>query len=83
VAGARDPLVSVERVHHLSVLPQVQVVKVPGAHALNYSSPELIAALIEAHVAGETLPPAEWTGVAEMLEVRRAPSPSPAGTPPR
>jgi pimeloyl-ACP methyl ester carboxylesterase len=69
VAGARDPLVRVDRVDRLSVLPQVQVVRVPGAHALNYSSPELIAALIEAHVAGEPLPPAEWASVVEALEV--------------
>jgi pimeloyl-ACP methyl ester carboxylesterase len=69
VAGARDPLVSVERVHQLSVLPHVQAIKVPGAHALNYSSPELIAALVEAHVAGEPLPPAEWTSTVEILEV--------------
>ena len=32
-----------------SSVPAVGAVKVPGAHALNYSSPELIAALIDAH----------------------------------
>ena len=30
-------------------------VKVPGAHALNFSSPELIAELVEAHLAGSSL----------------------------
>ena len=55
IAGVRDPLVSVERAHVFSGLPHVQAVKVPGAHALNFSSPELIASLIEAHIAGEPL----------------------------
>ena len=55
IAGARDPLVRVDRVHVLAVLPHVDAVKVPGAHALNYSAPELIAELIEAHLAGESL----------------------------
>jgi pimeloyl-ACP methyl ester carboxylesterase len=55
IAGARDPLVRVDRVHVLSVLPHVDAVKVPGAHALNYSAPELIAELIEAHLAGAPL----------------------------
>jgi pimeloyl-ACP methyl ester carboxylesterase len=55
IAGARDPLVRTDRVHVLSVLPHVDAVKVPGAHALNYSAPELIAELIEAHLANEPL----------------------------
>ena len=55
IAGARDPLVRVDRVHVLAVLPHVDAVKVPGAHALNYSAPELIAELIEAHLADEPL----------------------------
>jgi pimeloyl-ACP methyl ester carboxylesterase len=55
IAGARDPLVRVDRVHRLAVLPHVQAVKVPGAHALNFSAPELIAPLIEAHLAGRPL----------------------------
>ena len=39
----------------MAVLPHVDVVVVPGAHALNFSAPELIAELIEAHIAGEPL----------------------------
>jgi hypothetical protein len=37
------------------VLPHVDIVSVPGAHALNYSDPQLIAELIEAYLAGEPL----------------------------
>jgi pimeloyl-ACP methyl ester carboxylesterase len=55
VAGSRDPLVRVERAHVFSGLPHVQAVRVPGAHALNFSRPDMIAALIEAHLAGEPL----------------------------
>ncbi len=51
IAGARDPLVRLDRVSVLAVLPHVDAVKVPGAHALNYSAPDLIAELIEAHLA--------------------------------
>jgi pimeloyl-ACP methyl ester carboxylesterase len=50
VAGGRDPLVNIDRVHVLSALPHVQAVKVPGAHALNHSAPELIASLVDAHL---------------------------------
>jgi len=50
VAGARDPLVHTERVSVFAGLPHVSAVRVPGAHALNFSAPELIAALVEAHV---------------------------------
>ncbi len=55
VAGARDPLVHVERVSVFAGLPHVSAVRVPGAHALNFSAPRLIAALIEAHVDGSPL----------------------------
>lgn len=55
IAGERDPLVRIDRVHVLDVLAQVDAVKVPGAHALNYSAPELIASLVEAHLLGEPL----------------------------
>ena len=33
----------------------LKAVTVPGAHALNYSDPQLIAEIIEAHLAGERL----------------------------
>jgi hypothetical protein len=39
----------------LAVLPHLDIVVVPGAHALNYSAPELIAELVEAHLAGQPL----------------------------
>jgi pimeloyl-ACP methyl ester carboxylesterase len=55
IAGKRDPLVSLERVHVLAVLPHVDVVVVPGAHALNFSRPDLIADLVHAHMTGAAL----------------------------
>ncbi len=55
IAGERDPLVRVDRAHVLGVLPLVDAVTVPGAHALNYSAPALIADLVDAHAAGEPL----------------------------
>ena len=55
ITGARDPLVSIDRVSVLAVMPHVDAVKVPGAHALNFSAPELIAELIEAHLADAPL----------------------------
>ena len=55
IAGQRDPLVRIDRAHVMAVLPHVDVVVVPGAHALNFSAPELIAELIEAHISGEPL----------------------------
>ena len=55
IAGDRDPLVRVDRVHVFAALPQVDAVRVPGAHALNFSSPELMAELIDAHLAGQPL----------------------------
>ncbi|HEU5485455.1 MAG TPA: alpha/beta hydrolase [Microlunatus sp.] len=55
IAGARDPLVSFSRAFVLAALPHVTAVKVPGAHALNFSSPELIAELIEAHASDQPL----------------------------
>ena len=52
IAGERDPLVDAARIsvfkgtgHH-----NVRAVRVPGTHALNSSAPELVAALIEAHL---------------------------------
>ncbi len=55
IAGARDPLVRIDRAHVFSGLPHVDAVKVPGAHALNYSAPELIAELVDAHIDGRPL----------------------------
>ena len=55
IAGLRDPLVRIANAPRLAVLPHVDIVSVPGAHALNYSDPQLIAELIEAYLAGEPL----------------------------
>ena len=55
IAGLRDRLVKIANAPRLAVLPHVEAVTVPGAHALNYSDPQLIAKLIEAHIAGMPL----------------------------
>lgn len=55
IAGVRDPLVKIANAHRLHVLPHVDAVKVPGAHALNFSAPQLIAELVDAHIAGQPL----------------------------
>jgi pimeloyl-ACP methyl ester carboxylesterase len=54
IAGTRDPLVRIERAHVFAGLP-VTCVAVPGAHALNFSAPELIGSLVDAFVEGEPL----------------------------
>ena len=43
VAGVRDPLIKIANAPSLAVLPHVDAVRVPGAHALDYSDPQLIA----------------------------------------
>jgi pimeloyl-ACP methyl ester carboxylesterase len=55
IAGLRDPLVSVDRAFVFEGLPDVKVVQVSGAHALNFSHPETIAHLIAAYVDGHPL----------------------------
>jgi pimeloyl-ACP methyl ester carboxylesterase len=55
IAGVRDPLVRLERVQVFHGMQHIHAVTVPGAHALNFSNPEVIAALIEAHAAGTPL----------------------------
>ena len=70
IAGTRDPLVHVERVSVFSGLPHVSAVRVPGAHALNFSRPDVIAALIEAHADGTPLhTPFGPLAVSEILEI--------------
>ncbi len=69
IAGDRDPLVRIERVHVLNVLPHVQAVKVHGAHALNYSAPDLIAHLVEAHVSGRPLVTAGPEGTFQVVPI--------------
>jgi pimeloyl-ACP methyl ester carboxylesterase len=65
IAGERDPLVRIDRAYVMAVLPHVDVVVVPGAHALNYSAPALIAELIEAHITGAPL--TAPTGVRQVV----------------
>ena len=80
IAGARDPLVRIDRVHVLAVLPHVDAVKVPGAHALNFSSPELIADLIAAHLTDAPLTAA--TGPRRVVDiVAIAPEPTAVPSP--
>ena len=55
IAGLRDPLVKIANAPRLAAVPHIDAVTIPGAHALNYSNPQLIAELIEAHIAGEPL----------------------------
>jgi pimeloyl-ACP methyl ester carboxylesterase len=74
IAGDRDPLVRIDRAHVFAGLPNVQAVKVRGAHALNYSEPELIASLIEAHLAGRPIASsADGAGSVEILDITRHP----------
>jgi pimeloyl-ACP methyl ester carboxylesterase len=69
VAGRRDPLVDTRRASLLAVVPHVTAVAVPGAHALNFSSPELLAALVEAWLDGGPLssPSGPLAGVEEIV----------------
>jgi pimeloyl-ACP methyl ester carboxylesterase len=65
--GLRDPLVRIANAPRLAVLPHVDAVTVPGAHALNYSDPRLIAELIEAFITGEPL--ATETGLRTVVRM--------------
>ena len=67
IAGLRDPLVKIANAPRLAVVPHIDAVTVPGAHALNFSDPQLIAELIEAHIAGEPL--ATQTGRRSLVTV--------------
>ena len=67
IAGLRDPLVKIANAPRLGVVPHIDAVTVPGAHALNFSNPQLIAELIEAHIAGEPL--ATQTGRRSVVAV--------------
>jgi pimeloyl-ACP methyl ester carboxylesterase len=55
VVGERDPLIRLDRVSVLHPIPHVHAVVVPGAHALNYSHPDVVAALVAAHIDGTPL----------------------------
>lgn len=69
IAGVRDPLVRPDRISVLHGMPHLRAALVPGAHALNYSHPETIAALIDAHERGDSFEAA--TGpLAGVREVR-------------
>jgi pimeloyl-ACP methyl ester carboxylesterase len=75
IAGARDPLVNFDRAFVLSGLPHVDVVKVSGAHALNFSRPELISHLIDAYLCDDPLvaPPGS-RHTAEVLDIGARPT---------
>lgn len=75
IGGMRDPLLNIERVHVFSGLPHVDVVTVTGAHALNFSHPELVAGLIDAFMEGRPYAaPAGSTESVVVLEVPSAPA---------
>ena len=69
VAGRSDPLVRIANAPRLAVLPHVDIVTVPGAHALNFSSPELVSELVDAHMRGNPLVPDERSSVVEQITV--------------
>lgn len=70
IVGDRDPLVRIDRAYVFAGLANVRAVKVHGAHALNHSEPELVAALIEAHLAGGSLLESPGVrGAAEILAI--------------
>ena len=50
------------------MLPCVEAVQVPGAHALNFSTPEVVATLIESHINGEPAAADDARGVV-LLEI--------------
>jgi pimeloyl-ACP methyl ester carboxylesterase len=75
IAGERDPLVRVDRVGVFAGLPHIDAVRVSGAHALNFSHPELIAGLIDAHLDGRPLaPPPGSNAIVESLDVTPLPT---------
>jgi pimeloyl-ACP methyl ester carboxylesterase len=81
IGGLRDPLVQLSAAYILLNLPHVSAVNVPGAHALNYSAPDLISALIEAHLRGEPLLSTDdERRVAELVDIASVPGKE---TPPR
>jgi pimeloyl-ACP methyl ester carboxylesterase len=70
IGGVRDPLVRVTRAFVLADLPHVTAISVPGAHALNYSSPDLIAELIDAHLSGRPVLEGDRArGVAQAIDI--------------
>ena len=69
VAGRSDPLVRIANAPRLAVLPHVDIVTVPGAHALNFSSPELVSELVDAHMRGNPLVPDDRSSVVEQITV--------------
>jgi pimeloyl-ACP methyl ester carboxylesterase len=73
IAGLRDPLIKIERVHVFSGLPHVDAVAITGAHALNFSHPETIAGLIDAFMrGGPYMAPRGSTDSVVVLEVPEA-----------
>ncbi len=82
IGGLRDPLVRVSRAFVLADIAHVTAVTVPGAHALNYSSPELIAELIDAHLTDQPLLEGHRArGVAELIDIAGMPATDLRGRP--
>jgi len=75
IVGERDPLIRRERIGMLvGALPNIAAVSVSGAHALNFSRPTVIAALVEAHVDGRPLvAPPDQPHTVEPIGPRPAP----------
>ena len=70
IAGVRDPLLKIERVHVFSGLPHVDAVSVTGAHALNFSHPETISGMIDAFMRGAPyVAPSGSTDSVVVLEI--------------
>jgi hypothetical protein len=72
-------LVKLERVKIFSGLPYVDAVAVSGAHALNFSHPELVAGLIDAFMEGRpyAAPPGSAESVVALEVPDAAPEPAP------
>lgn len=62
IIGRRDPLVDTSRIRRLFDRAGMAVVVTDGAHALNFTHPDSVAALIAAQLDGSTLDVATSTG---------------------
>ena len=71
IAGHRDPLIDFTRVAVFSGLPHIDAVKVQGAHALNFSRPEVTSALIDAYMSDQPLRTDD--GVLSTVEILEIP----------
>jgi pimeloyl-ACP methyl ester carboxylesterase len=64
VIGTRDPLIDLDRLGDaFDSVPHVTGVSMPGAHALNHSHPEQLAAIITEYLAGRPVADADVEGL--------------------